>query len=875
VKGTEVRSRFIEYFKRQGHTHVPSSRLVPEGDATLLFTNSGMVQFKNVFLGVDKRPYTRATTYQKCVRAGGKHNDLENVGHTARHHTFFEMLGNFSFGDYFKKEAIHFAWDFVTNDLKIPKDKLHVTVFRDDDEAFGLWNKQEGVPSDRISRFGEKDNFWQMADTGPCGPCSEIFYDHGPENGCGKPDCKVGCSCDRFVEIWNLVFMQFNRNESGKLTPLPKPSVDTGAGLERLTAVMQKVPSNYQTDLFQDLIKAAERVSGKKYGKSEDLDVAMRVVADHCRASTFLIADGVLPSNEGRGYVLRRILRRGIRFARKLTEDHSVILPVVKQVIEMMKGFYPELSQHHDLIVTTIQGEEERFGATLDQGTALLGKALEEVKKAGKKELSGEVVFKLYDTYGFPADLTRIIANEAGIQVDETAFEKSMEKQRAQSQASWKGAQAGDDQQVLVNLASKLKPTKFLGYDSMDCEARVLALTKDAQQAVSLGAGDKGVLVVEQTTFYAEGGGQVGDQGLGHTKNAQFRVVDTKKINDVFFHFIEMIKGTLTEKDHVHLEVKSLERRATMRNHSATHLMHAALRKVLGSHVTQAGSLVDQSRTRFDFTHPKPLTNDEVSAIEALVNAEISSGHQVQTSVQPYKQAVNSGVMALFGEKYGDEVRVIRMGDFSAELCGGTHVKNTSDIRLFKIIKQGGVAAGVRRIEAITGDAAVQYLLEREKTLSEVEENLQAKDGKVLERVVKLQEQVKKLEKDLKQAMVQGQASNLDELIKNARDVKGIKVISQVLPIDDREILVQLSERVTNKLKSGVVVLIGQGEGESSPIIVSVTKDLAGKHHAGNILKSVAAVMDGKGGGRPELAQGAGPTKAKAQEAAQKVYELI
>ncbi len=906
MKTSEVRLKFVDYFKRQGHQLVPSSRLVPDNDPTLLFVNSGMVQFKNVFLGFDKRPYTRATTAQKCVRAGGKHNDLDNVGHTARHHTFFEMMGNFSFGDYFKKEAIHFAWDLLTVDFKIPKEKLSVTVFRDDDEAFEIWNKQENVPAERISRFDEKDNFWQMADTGPCGPCSEIFYDHGPQANC--PDqkrCKVGCSCDRFVEIWNLVFMQYNKDENGKLNPLPKPSVDTGAGLERLAAAMQKVASNYDTDIFLDLFKVIEKVSGKKYlssqfnkevsASNEDINVAMRVLADHSRAAAFLIADGTIPSNEGQGYVLRRIMRRGIRYGRKLSHQ-TLILPTVKEVIRIMGDFYPELKQRENFILNSVATEEERFLTTLDLGTELFNKAITDksniteviVSNSGvvKKSLSGEIVFKLYDTFGFPADLTRIMAEERGLTINEAEFEQAMTKQKETAKASGKFSSKGSEGiGQLMKATQGIPATKFLGYDTLQSSSKVLGLYANGENVAELK--EQGVLVVDQSPFYAEGGGQIGDHGTGYISGSNptapktlfFEIHETKKLNDVFLHFVEVKSGSIKSGDTISLEV-SHERRNTQRNHSATHLLHAALRKVLGDHISQAGSSVDPQRLRFDFTQPKPLTPDELKKVETMVNKEIARAEPVQSNVMNYKDAIKTGAMALFGEKYGDEVRVLKMGEFSTELCGGTHVHNTGDIRLFKILREGGVSSGVRRIEAITGDAAVNYMQERDSELARIEENLKlatTEPGKVIERIQKLQEQIKKLEKDLKNSLSQGQSFSIDDIVKNVKKIKDTQVVSSKVEISDRDLLSELSDKIKDKIQSGIVILIGTPSEESpnSPIVVNVTKNIADKFHAGNILKQVAAVMGGKGGGRPDFAQGSGPDASKAQEAIDKSFEFI
>lgn len=870
MTGNEVRSRFIEYFKKQKHQIVPSSRLIPDNDPTLLFTNAGMVQFKNVFLGLDERDYSRATTHQKCVRAGGKHNDLENVGFTARHHTFFEMLGNFSFGDYFKKEAIRFGWEFLTKDLGIPKEKLYVTIYETDDEAFEIWKNQEKIPEEKIYRFGKKDNFWQMADTGPCGPCSEIFYDHGPENGCQKPDCQVGCSCDRFVEIWNLVFMQFDQDEKGNMNPLPKPSIDTGAGLERISAVMQGVCSNYQTDLFADLFQTIEKISGQKYvNDMSETAVAMRVVADHCRATAFLITDGVLPSNEGRGYVLRRIMRRGIRYGKKLTEK-NLFLPVIETLFKQMGKAYPELLQRKDIILSTTETEEDKFLSTLDQGTQILKDELSKLKKGKKKTLSGQVAFKLYDTYGFPLDLTYLMAKEEGFEIDQKSFDEAMAKQKEVARASWKGGQGNEDQAILLKQSQKLPKTQFTGYELVKDKAKVLALFEGGKEVKTLSG--NGYVVLDRTPFYAEGGGQVGDQG---TIDTNIIVSDTQKINDVFFHAVDTNGQTLKVGQKVDLLV-SEKRRATMRNHSATHLLHAALRNVLGDHVTQAGSLVEASRLRFDFTHPKPMTTDEILKVEALVNEAIELNQPVTSKVVPYDQAIKEGAMALFGEKYADDVRVISMGDFSSELCGGTHVNNTSDIRILKISSEGGVSSGVRRIEGITGTKAFEYLMNRHNQLSKIEHQLKAPEGGAVEKIEKTLENSKKLERDLKKSLAQGQGDSIEELVREAKIIHGSKVVSACVEIDDRKLLSTLGDRVKDKLQSGVVVLIGSpGDQGGCPIVASVTKDLTKKFHAGNIVKEVATVMGGRGGGRPDFAQGAGQEAPKAQEAASHVLDFL
>jgi alanyl-tRNA synthetase len=910
----EVRNRFVEYFKKQNHAHVGSSSLIPENDPTLLFANAGMNQFKNVFLGLEHRDYKRAVTVQKCVRAGGKHNDLDNVGFTARHHTFFEMLGNFSFGDYFKKEAIHFAWEFLTKELGIPKEKLYVTVFQNDDEAAEIWHKQEGVPLDRIFRFGEKDNFWRMGDTGPCGPCTEIFYDHGPKAGrISDPFKGIAAGEDRFVEIWNLVFMQFYEKSPGVMDPLPQPSVDTGSGLERVTAAMQGKLNNYDTDLFMPMIEKACQIAGWKADKllgledklrsnrelaeieghsaaqvREDL-AALRVLADHARSSSFLIADGALPSNEGRGYVLRRILRRAIRYGRKISEKHSFLPALSEVLIETMGSVYPELKSRRDVILATIREEESRFLQTLDQGTQILNEELKRLKSQNQKQVPGDFVFKLYDTYGFPADLTRLMAEEKGFTVDEANFEKSMEAAREKAKASWKGKALASDETHLIEFSQKVldqhKATVFTGYETTTDESEVVALSTGSAQAATLGAGQTGVLVTKKTPFYAEGGGQVGDLGDIKTSSAQMKVHNTTKQNNVYLHHVEVISGAVKVGDRVTLAVSSSDRRRTAANHSATHLLHAALRKVLGTHVTQAGSLVDAAKLRFDFTHNKALTAEEIVQIEAMVNAEISKANNVQTQVMKYKDAIAAGALALFGEKYGDEVRVCKMGDFSTELCGGTHVGNTAQIRMFKIVSEGGVSAGVRRIEALTGDGAFDYFMKH------TQENMKARNAAGINEswtaflesknepalwIENAKTEIKNLEKEIKK--LQGGSINVDSLAQGAKKFSAKGTDSQLifadLQVEDRDVLAQVTDQLKNKIQSGVVIVIGQGSG-THPLIVSVTKNLNPEISAGSLLKELAATMGGKGGGRPDFAQGAVPDRSKIQDAFSKARQIL
>jgi alanyl-tRNA synthetase len=898
MKGSEVRNSFVNYFKKHAHTHVGSSRLIPENDDTLLFANAGMNQFKNIFLGLEKRDYNRAVTSQKCVRAGGKHNDLENVGHTARHHTFFEMLGNFSFGDYFKKEAIHFAWDWLTKDLGISKDKLHVTVFRDDDEAAEIWHKQEKVPLERISRFDEKDNFWMMGDTGPCGPCSEIFYDHGPEAGCKKPDCKVGCSCDRYVEIWNLVFMQFNQKEDGTRERLPKPSVDTGSGLERVTAAMQGVFNNYDTDLFVALIQ--EGLKGSRYeskivwtsrgfkpsdDQAREVLTALRVVADHARATAFLIADGVLPSNEGRGYVLRRIMRRAIRYGRKLETETSVLQPVVKRVIATFSDFYPELKQQQNLIEVTAKGEEERFLQTLDQGTLILNEEIKKLKAKGTKQIAGETVFKLYDTFGFPVDLTNLIAREQGLTVDETKFEEIMEKARSVAKASWKGKAISADAAHLIELSQKASKTDFKGYETMVCEGKALKVSDGKSETLALKKGQRGILISDQTCFYAESGGQVGDKGEVRSQAGRALVFDCTKMNDVYLHHIEVLEGEIKPGAKIELVVGDSERRSTARNHSATHLLHAALKTVLGTHVTQAGSMVGPDRLRFDFTHSQSLSPEEIEEIENLVNREVSISHDVETKVMGQQEAMKSGAVALFGEKYGDKVRVVQMGAFSMELCGGTHVHNTSDIRVFKIVSEGGISAGVRRIEAVTGDVAVQFLFRNTKealatrnalNLQEPWTRLAGLDSEqplgLADAIEKTKSQIKTLEREVK--TLKGGQINVDQIAQGSKEIPGGRLVYTTIDTEDRQVLSDVSDRIKDKIRSGVIIVIGKGA-DSHPIIVSVTKDLSSQYNAGKILQVIASEMGGKGGGRPDFAQGAGKDFSKVSQAQKKTETLL
>ena len=844
MKSTDIRRLFLDYFRRHGHTIVASSPLVPANDPTLLFTNAGMVQFKDVFLGHEKRPYVRAASSQRCVRAGGKHNDLENVGYTGRHHTFFEMLGNFSFGDYFKREAIGFAWEFLTQELKLSKDKLWVTVYKDDDEAADIWLKEIGVNPKHFVRLGEASNFWQMGDTGPCGPCSEVFYDHGPGIPGGPPGSPDEDG-DRYVEIWNLVFMQFNRDAKGKLTKLPKPSVDTGMGLERIAAVQQGVHSNYQIDLFQHLIRAAAEIIGATDRQSNSLNV----VADHIRAAAFLIIDGVLPSNEGRGYVLRRLIRRAIRHGHKLGAHETFFYKLVGPLCEQMGDAYPELNQQRPQVERVLQQEEDRFNETLDQGLRILENDIAALKG---NTISGSIIFKLYDTYGFPADLTRDIALERNLKLDMPGFEREMEAQRERARAasSFKSADLG--------AVAADKPTQFTGYERLSDAGKILQITRGGSltQTDHLNAGEQGNIVLDHTPFYAESGGQAGDRGVLRAGAAIFRVEDTQKHGQIHVHKGRVENGQFRVSETVTAEVDVALRRATVLNHSATHLMHKALRDVLGSHVQQKGSLVDAAKTRFDFSHNVPMTPEQIAEVERRVNEQILSNEDTRARVMDMDSARAEGAMALFGEKYGSEVRVLNIGD-SIELCGGTHVRRTGDIGLFKIVSEGGVASGVRRIEAITGPGALAYLYERENKLRQAAEMLRASPEEVPRKIEQLTQRLKSLEKELDQLRGKLAAGGSKDLAAEAKEVKGIKVLAARLDDVDAKGLRDAMDRLKDKLAPAAIVLAAVADNKVS-LIAGVTKELVGRLHAGELVNQVAVRVGGKGGGRPDMAQAGG-----------------
>jgi alanyl-tRNA synthetase len=871
VKASEIRARFLDYFERNGHTIVPSSGLVPHGDPTLMFTNAGMVQFKQVFQGNETRDYVRAASSQKCVRAGGKHNDLENVGHTARHHTFFEMLGNFSFGDYFKREAIHFAWEFLTAELGLDPAQLFVTVFEDDDEAAEIWLKEIGVPEAQFARIGAKDNFWSMGDTGPCGPCTEIFYDHGPEIPGGPPGSPDEDG-DRFIEIWNLVFMQYDRDEDGELHPLPHPCVDTGMGLERVAAVMQGVHNNYDIDLFQRLIQAASELTGITYGADTQTTASLRVIADHLRSVSFLIADGVLPSNEGRGFVLRRILRRACRHGRLLGMQGAFIYRLVPSLVEVMGGHFRELQESQANIEQVIRIEEERFIKTLDHGLKLVEEAAAEAGSGGT--IPGRTLFTLYDTYGFPLDLTADILKGQDIGLDMQGFEACMEEQRQRARAAWSGSGEQSVPKALYDIREQHGPTEFLGYHTLEADGVLTGLLDGKALVDTLKQGERGWLVANQTPFYAESGGQVGDTGVVRTADGLFRVEDTKKLlPDLHVHIGVVEEGAIHSGITARFTVDSERRAAIRRNHTATHLLHAVLRQVLGDHVKQAGSLVNAERLRFDFSHFKPVDEDERREIEARVNAAIWSNDAVATRVMSQEAALASGAMALFGEKYGDEVRVVQAA-FSTELCGGTHVAHTGDIGLFRISAETGIAAGVRRIEAITGDAAYQSFQADSKELSATAGQLKVRPQETAEAAVQLQAKLKEAERQLASLQAKQASGLLDDIVDKARDINGVSLVAAELPESVAD-LRDAMDKAKAKLKSGVIVFGVRRGSDKVQLIAGVTADLLDRFHAGNLIREVATTCGGKGGGKPDMAQAGGTDPAKLKEALERVPELI
>ncbi len=851
MKSNEIRQLFLDFFSQKEHKVLLSSPLIPKDDPTLLFTNAGMVRFKSVFLGDEDRHYKRAVTVQKCLRAGGKHNDLENVGRTARHHTFFEMLGNFSFGDYFKREAIKWAWEFLTEWVKLPKDRLLISVYEKDDESASIWQNEVGVKPEKIFRLGEKDNFWQMGETGPCGPCSEILIDQGPEMSCNKPDCNVGCDCDRFLEIWNLVFMQYNRDSSGELSPLPNPSIDTGMGVERLSAVLQGKKNNFDTDLFSPIIKNIEDVSGKRYGTDSSVDISIRVIADHIRAAAFVLSEGLVPLNEGRGYVLRRIIRRAARHGFMLGIDGPFLYKVIDPVFDIMSEPYPELLEDTQRSKKVLKFEEERFAHALSTGMVILDKLIKELKSSGKDTVPGTELFKLYDTYGFPLDLAQDIAEDNKLKIDEQGFAKEMELQKTRARALWVRA-AEEASGIYRGILKQSGSTKFLGYETLQTEGTVNALIKDGVSVEEAKEGEEVEIILDKTPFYGESGGQVGDKGSIKADGLRIEVLDTRKFNEILLHITAIKKGTIKAGMTVYVSVDEGRRKSIMRNHTATHLLHSALKAVLGDHIKQAGSLVVPERLRFDFTHFYAMENKELQEVEDIINEKIIENLSVNIAWTNLDEAVSKGVTALFGEKYGERVRVVRVGDFSAELCGGTHCSTTGEIGPFKIISEGSVAAGVRRIEAITGFSTLEFNRTRENTLKKAAGLLKAKELKVSESVEKIINDLKLRERELERIKHKAIAGNVNAILNKAVEIGRIKVLAHKVEGLDIKALRNLADSLKNKIGSGVIVLGSTLDGQTSYVSV-VTNDLVSRFNAGEILK---AVTGGKGGGRADMAQG-------------------
>ncbi len=874
--GDEIRESFLKFFESKGHTRVTSSSLIPKDDPTLLFTNSGMVQFKNAFLGLENRGYTRAATCQKCVRAGGKHNDLENVGVTARHHTFFEMLGNFSFGDYFKEEAIAWAWEYLIDVVKLPEEKLWVTIFENDDEAFEIWHNKMKVPAERIVRMGEESNFWMMGETGPCGPCSEIIYDQGEGTGCGRPECDIYCECDRHLEIWNNVFTQFNRDETGRLTPLPKPNIDTGMGLERLTAVIQGVKNNYDTDLFAPLIRFVEQTSGKKYAETTEKDISIRVIADHSRAVTFLIGDGVLPSNDGRGYVLRRILRRAARHGKMLGIDKPFLNEAALVVIDMMKHTYPDLADKASYITRVILNEEQRFMETLDAGLRILQEETAALKKEGKTVLPGKVIFKLYDTYGFPVDLTADIVKNDELTLDTEGFEAEMERQRERARGAWKGSGEEAVAECYLKASGSGVTSEFCGYETGAKEgAEIRAIFVDGREVDSVPEGTRAEIVVDDTPFYGESGGQTGDTGYLEGENFYFTVEDTKKPVDRFTVHKGVVRSGRASVGTRAKMVVDLERRAAIAaNHSGTHLLQAALKAVLGDHVKQSGSLVNTERLRFDFTHFSAITDEELERIETIANDMIRKNLPVETEICPLADALKTGATAVFDEKYGQTVRIVKMGEMSMELCGGTHVARTGDIGLLKILHESAIAAGVRRLEAVTGRQALAHVQKAQQELRRTAGLFKSGQLEVFERTEKLQKTLRELEKEIESLKGKLAAKDSGDLMAQVKEIADVKVLAAKVTITDARVLREFGDKLRDRLASGII-LLGSHAGDRALLLCMVTKDLSDRFHAGNIVRELAPVVGGKGGGRPDMAQAGGTQPENMDLLLAKFEELI
>jgi alanyl-tRNA synthetase len=874
LSSREIRASFLRFFEERGHRVVPSAPLVPEDDPTLLFVNAGMVPFKRLFLGDETRDYVRATSSQKCMRVSGKHNDLENVGRTPRHHTFFEMLGNFSFGDYFKRDAIAWAWELITQVWGIPVEQLAVTVFREDDEAAEIWSQAIGVPASRITRLDEADNFWQMGDTGPCGPCSEIYYDWGRQPGCHQTDCDPSCDCGRWLEIWNLVFMQFDRDASGAMTPLPKPSIDTGAGLERVASVLQGVRSNYDTDLFRSILERAQELTGVRLGSDPEKDVSLRVVADHARSITFLIADGVLPSSEGRGYVLRRILRRAARHGVLLGIERPFLFGVADAVIDEMGDAYPALRERRAYIQDRVRREEERFLETLSKGLSLLEEEVRKAKAGRLEMLSGDVVFKLYDTYGFPVDLTEDILLGHQLGFDHAGFETAMQAQRERARAAWKGSGSEAVRPLYAQLAADFE-TRFVGYEELTAESRVLALLAHGAGVAQARAGEAVEVIVEQTPFYAESGGQIGDRGILETPTGRIEVEDTRKpIGNLFVHAGKVVRGEVHVDQPARLVVDSMHRFGAVRHHSGTHLLHGALREVLGPNATQRGSLVTSGRLRFDFSHDAPLTRDQLETIEDLVNGWIGENAPARVETIPYRDAIDAGAIAMFGEKYGDDVRVVSFGSFSKELCGGTHARASGDIGVLKIVSEGGVASGVRRIEALTGAEALRRWREQEHTLERTADLLHTPVAGLEARVEKLLEERRALDRELASLRADQRRAASGDLASQAREIGGVRVLAAKVEGVAGDGLRALVDELRDKLQSAVVLLASPADGRVT-LALGVTPDLKGRLPAGELIREVAAIVGGKGGGRPDFAQAGGRDPGKIDEAFERLYESV
>lgn len=874
MRSREIRQSFLDYFAQRGHRVVPSSSLVPKNDPTLLFTNAGMVQFKGVFLSEEVRDYKRAVTTQKCVRAGGKHNDLENVGKTARHHTFFEMLGNFSFGDYFKEEAIAMGWDLLIREWGLPKDRMWITIYLDDDEAFELWRKI-GVPPERIVRLGQKDNFWAMGETGPCGPCSEIVIDQGEEVGCGRPECNVECDCDRFLELWNLVFMQFNRDANGTLHPLPKPSIDTGMGLERISAILQGVRSNYDTDLFKPIFQEVEAICRIPYGQEARSDVCMRVIADHSRAATFLISDGVLPSNEGRGYVLRRIMRRAMRYGKMLGIEGPFLYRTSLKVIELMREAFPELRETEAFVSKVIQNEEERFSETLDSGLKILREEMEGLRKRGEQVLPGEVAFRLYDTYGFPLDLTTDMLQEEGFSLDEEGFRAQMEEQRQKSKLAWQGIGEGKTKEIYRRLVAQGVKSSFCGYEMTECESQILAIIKGDESVPWAEEGEEVEIVTRETPFYGEAGGQVGDTGILYQQGFSVEVKDSlKPLEELIVHQGRVKRGRVSQGMEATLKIDTRRRRATALNHTATHLLQAALREILGDHVHQAGSYVAPDRLRFDFTHFAPVKKEELERIEALVNEKIWENARVEIRTMLVEEALQMGAMALFGEKYGEKVRVVMVSDFSIELCGGTHTRQTGDLGLFKIVSETGVAAGVRRIEALTGEGAYRYVKAQEERIEALALALKASPEEVPKKLERLLQRQKELEREIESLHARLTHQEMGDLLRLVREVRGIRLLSARVEGKDLRRMRELVDQIKERIGSGIVLLGGKNQGKVI-LVAGVTQDLVGRFSASDLIKKVALVVGGTGGGRQDFAQAGGTEPEKLDEALRAIDHLI